>query len=893
MADSSEEEIININRRIRQPAKKGQGLEELFDEEEREIGVVEESIESVGYDERDSLFYEIFGTGEEYNYVYEEEEKESEASEPTIEEEDAEVDVDEIYKYVMSNSSVDPEPARLIVEALNKGYNIHFALLHGKVSSVGIEEGYEILDLLEEHKEFVKLRRELERQDGSELLRGICSLESLKLYPNYRKASCTELRPCKELLTVEEFCDNLRAKEMLHKPEYSDAFHLYEEEEELVRRMSLHPIFQHTIYRLYREQGTGDDILCVDRNRIREELVRFYCSGLTEEDEWDRYREKIVLEAVERVTAPGFFRKILMERKEKEGKRKALDEVIDRIVNGAVRRPISGSYICGMTLERKYVKAAMLDFEGNLVEACALREEQMEEVQGFLRKYMPYSVAVGGSSPAVMYLFRSLHEWNPVFVESHPAKLSARDAVQFCCNVARLVQCPEIEYSNLLALEYLYVQSELPATMLSKVIGRGILTALSIVGIDVNYLMLNKRTALVSLLGLSESFVSELGRYGHVARLEELKKLCAGPIEYANCAVYLRIFSEIFPGVSSTDILDSTPIHPKNYGLARTICAESGSHGEASRKSSSECVEDVLRSSKAALRSSLTGISLQPEDHDASVDSLLKTLINCDRPVFEGLPDHLVFVELTGITESLIGQAVDGRVFKCADTFFLVRPEKYNATVYVRKSPETPGVYLNQMVRVEISELTDFMLSYTGKLVEQAPQRGRTCRFTSHPLFRELDSRGAEEYLRSEEGPLVLRRSGKDGSPVLVLRIDDDIYIHIKVEEGEKYYHEGKEYDDIDELISKVARRILANVREIKKHKCFFGSEDEAYEYLREESPYIRYAFCLSRSHPGKLCLMIRRDRIFKEYLGVGERLSYDGRKFASLDEFMRYRKRL
>jgi transcription elongation factor SPT6 len=895
MADSSEEEIININRRLRQPVKRRKNLEELFDEEEEEPSVAEESIESFEYDERDSLFYEIFGTGEEYNYIYEGE-VEPEEPEQGAGKKEVEMDVDGACDYVLNNCSVDPKASRFIVETLIKGHNVHFALLHGKVDGVGIEEGYEIVDLLEEYKEFVRLRDELRGEDSDELLGAIGSLNSLRLYPSYRKACRTALKPCRELLTVEDFCDNLRFKEKLYESEQSDVFQRYEDEEALVRRMSLHPVFQHCVCRLYKEHGARDehDKLYVEESRVRGEITKFYCSDSTEENAWDEYRERIVLRAMERVKAPGFFRRILMDQKEREEKKKAFDEVVDRIVNGAVRRPVNGSYVCGMTLEKRHIKAAMLDFEGNLVEACALKEEQVEEVLEFLRKYAPYSVAVSGALPSIMYLVRNLHEWRPVFVENRVPRLLSRDSLQFCCNIARLVQCPEVEYSNLLAQGFLCVQSDLPADVLAEVTKRGILTALSIVGIDVNYLMLNKRRdALISLLGLSDAFIGNLSEYGHVTRLEELRKLCSDGVEYANCAVYLRVFPEIFPGVSNTEILDATPIHPKNYGLARAICAGAASYNEINEENPSGCVEEAFRNNKALLRSSFMGDLLRSGEHDVSVDSVFKTLISCDRPVFDGLPDHLVFVELTGITESLIGQVVEGRVFKCADTFFLVRPEKYNVTVYVRRMPEDAEVFPNEMVKVEINELTDFMLSYTGTLVRHVPQRNRACRFITHPLFRELNSQEAEEYLRSENQPFVLRRSGLDGSPVIVLRIEDDVYVHIKAEEREKYVYEGREFDDIDELISRAIRGIIVNVREIKKHQHYFSSEERASEYLNEEGPYIRYAFCLSRTYPGRLCFMVKRDRIYKEYLRIGEFLSYDGLRFSGLDDFMQYRKRM
>lgn len=894
MSDSSEEEI-NINRKDLHLGRK-RLLKDLFEEEEHEAS--EETISSVDYEDRESLFFEIFGTGEEYRYVLESEDQEQteEMEEVSIPHEDT-VNADEVYEYAMNNMKIDRDSLRKIVEHLHKGHSIHFALLHGGVEGVGIEEGYKVVDIFDEYRGFIALRDEMRRRYGDdELLQAIGSIRPLRWYSAYKKHLGKNLNVPDEILSAEDFCENIRKKKKIHEPKASSSFLDFAGEEELVRRISLHPIFRNALYTIFKTHGVRDAErgLRIDEGVVRRDLVEFCLSDISSDGPWNRCRERVIRDSVERAGREVIIPLVLKEMEEEELKKKVFEEAVDRVVNGSSGVLGDGSYVCGVTEEKKYLKAAVVNFSGDMVDCITVREGDKDELLKFLKRFTPCRVAVSGFSTSIRYLMKTLSSWSPVYVENKVARIKGEDAHAFCCNMARIIQCPEIEYSNMVERGIIYVEDEsLPRDTAAEMMKRGILTAASIVGVDINILLNNKRKAgLLSLLPISRTTKDSLSDIRYVMKLEDLQDLCKDEVEYNNLVTYLRIYPGVLSRVSGAEILDSTSVHPRHYAIARKLCARLCNE-ENAEETSLDPVRKVLDNDKELLRrlepkkSSLAG----PGD-EMAVD-IYNMLESSDRPVYAGLPDHLVFKDLTGCNENLAGKVVEGRVSKCGGTFYLVDSASTPATIYVRRDRGDPELFLNQLVTVKIEYVNDFLLSYTGRIATPEQKRPQHSRFVTHPLFRDLNSNESEKYLDSHSLSLLLRRSRKDGSPVMVLKISDDIYVHMKIQEAEKYHYKGGTYDDLDEFVSRMAKKILMNVRNIKNHRYYFEDEGKLLDYLTQGGNYIRYGFYLSRKYPGKLCMLYRNGSDHKEYITVEDSLLYNGRSFGTLDEFIRYRKSL
>ncbi|ADM11925.1 transcriptional accessory protein [Encephalitozoon intestinalis ATCC 50506] len=876
MNDSSSEEMININRRGNQTVRK-RILEDLFEEDQHEAS--SESISSIDYEDRNSLFYEIFGTGDEYRYILEDENSESteETNSGNVNALEYDpIDLDGVCEYAMNNMEIKPESLRKVIELLGKGYSIHFVLLHNGIEGISIEEGYKIVDIFDEYKEFANSKKRVEERYGSDpLFQSIKDIRALRWYYGYKKHLGKNLDLPGELLSAEEFCENIRTKKKIHEPLDSSSFPRFEEEGELIQRISLHPIFRSALEVIFKSYGVRNERneLEVRDEIIKRDLIDFYLSDISSEDPWNRYRESIVRSSVEKVSKEVVIPSILKKMEAEAMKKEIFLETIDRIVNGSIGIKGDGTYVCGVTKEKKYLKAVAVDFEGDLVDSITVKEDEENELLGFIEKFNPCCIAVSGFTTSIRYLMKTLSSWNPLYVEGRIAQMKSQDTYSFCCNIARIIQCPEIEYSDMLNKNIIYIQGLLPRNVIIETIKRGILTAISVVGVDANYLLNNKRKeGLISLIPVSNASKNNLFSLKNVAKLEDLKSLCENEVEYDNLTTYLRIYPGVFSGVSGGEPLDSTPVHPKNYSVARKLCGNTWKRELDNEKASAPSI---------------------PECSDPLAMDVYRALEDGERPIYSGFPDHLIFEELTGSNGSLVGKVIEGRISKCGNTYYLVSSDSTPASIYVRKTKGQEEFFLNQLVTVKIEYMNDYLLSYTASFTISGPKKPHHSRFMTHPLFKDLNSEESEKYLKKNSSSILLRRSRKDGTPVVVLRVTDSIYVHIKIQEAEKYYYKGNSYDDLDELISRVAKKMLTNVKNIKNHKYYFEDEEKLLDYLNQGGSYIRYGFFFSEKYPGKLCMMYRNGRNYKEYITVDDNLVYEGKSFENLDEFIKYRKSL
>lgn len=893
MNDSSSEEMINISRRGHHAVRK-RVLEDLFEEDDHDTS--EESISSIDYEDRDSLFFEIFGTGEEYGYVLESEGgelHEEPINSNVVGLEDESVDLNKVYEYATNNIKVNPESLKKVIELLGKGYNIHFVLLHNSIEDVGIEEGYKIVDIFDEYKEFVRLKKKMKEKYGDdELLQNIEGIHALGWYSGYKKHLSKDLGLPSELLSVEDFCENIRMKKKIHEPLDSSTFLRFDNEAELVQRISLHPVFKNALYVIFKNHGVRNERsgLEVRDDIIKRNLVDLYLSDISSDSPWNRCRERIVRSSIEKTGEDVIIPLVLKEMKLEERKKDVLIEAVDRIVNGSIGIKGEGTHVCGVTKEKKYLKAAVVNFEGDLVDCITVKEEEEDELLKFIEKFEPCCTAVSGYTTSIRYLMKSLLPWNPLYVENRIGQMKAEGTYSFCCNIARIIQCPEIEYSDMLNKDIVYIEEALPRNIMVEIIKRGILTAVSITGIDVNYLLNNKRKeGLLSLIGISDILKNNLSNLKYAAKLEDLQDLCENEKEYINLATYLRIHPDMFPRASGNEILDSTAVHPKNYTIARKLCTNLCGKESINGKTIDPIMK-ALGNEKEILK--VSGSNVLEYDDPLAIN-VYKTLLNSNRPTYSGLPDHLIFKELTGSDSDLIGKVIEGRISKCGTTYYLLNSDSTSASIYIKKSREQEELFLNQLVAVRIQYMNDFLLSYTATIVTSEKKKPYHSRFMTHPLFKGFNSEESERYLKDNSSSMLLRRSRRDGSPVVVLRVSGDIYVHIKIQEAEKYYYKGNSYEDLDEFISRTAKKMLTNFKNIKNHKYYFEDEEKLLEYLNQGGSYIRYGFCFSKKYPGKLCMMYRDGYNRKEYITVDDNLVYEGKNFGNLDEFVRYKKSL
>ncbi|KAK6090367.1 hypothetical protein P3W45_000724 [Vairimorpha bombi] len=248
------------------------------------------------------------------------------------------------------------------------------------------------------------------------------------------------------------------------------------------------------------------------------------------------------------------------------------------------------------------------------------------------------------------------------------------------------------------------------------------------------------------------------------------------------------------------------------------------------------------------------------------------------RPSFKGFPDSFVFKELINIKinsiQELLNKEVEGKIF-FVDEFYVLVNILNNVTCYVRS---TDKYYLNQMVKLRIIEINEPFLSFTGEIVSvNKPVQ----KIIKHPLLVNLNNKDAQNKLKESNEYFLLRQSTKDNKIIILLKLYQDIIVHIKLED----------YDNLDESVNKKVKNVLRCVSLIKRHKYFYADEDEAMSKISVYCEYIKYGFYFSREYPGRLCFMYNNHGISKEYLSVDEKIMYKGREYENLDEFIKYRK--
>ncbi|KAG0439510.1 Transcription elongation factor SPT6 [Dictyocoela muelleri] len=157
------------------------------------------------------------------------------------------------------------------------------------------------------------------------------------------------------------------------------------------------------------------------------------------------------------------------------------------------------------------------------------------------------------------------------------------------------------------------------------------------------------------------------------------------------------------------------------------------------------------------------------------VDNILKT------PAI-----FLNYKHLIDIFNELLNKAFfEATVHKKLNNCMLLFIGKSN--VFVKTNFE---LYPNELVFVVLKEIIYHSLSFSGEILRR---KNKIFRFIKHPLFKNFNSKEAEEYLVSENKLIVLRlsRSGEYG--VFTVKIEN-IFVHFRVDE---IYAQGKDYYNI------------------------------------------------------------------------------------------------
>ncbi|TBU20987.1 putative SH2 domain-containing transcription elongation factor [Hamiltosporidium tvaerminnensis] len=958
MSDSSEEQIFNRRRISKKHLKtEKKDLENLFNEDEEDITdfVEDDQIEYAEYDkeEMNTIFYEIFGTGDEYMYVLEENEEisaeknVSESSSESSVEIQEHFDLEEIVQWIQIRKEYPKKELDFFIQSLLENDFVHYILFHSLGVKFGIEEAYEIIDLYNEFKEFIKIKNMLLSKVNADELRNLNKFTKLNEVRDFSKYIFLKEKlsrfydPCCEtdlILSPNDFFENLLNKEKINEIQSENIpLDLFLETKGISKeyfknyhseRLSILPIFQPFILEYCLKNGKFDedlihnldiakindsDVLIVyDFENLLNEISKFYCIGT--EDQWNKLRKEIISDVIKKIDIKEIIKSYFIDEIKNKIKKNLFVNVIDRIINGGIERPKYQQHVFGVSNDFKNVKVSVVNHKGESVESKTLGMNQNQDWLELYEKYAPICIGVSGSDYNIKNIFFRLKEIIPdaniILVENDIFKILSSDTSNFCYNIGLRILYPEILIMKMLKsnlfCEFVKNQNYLNNDEIKKQVIRGLLTAMSIVGIDINLVIENKNChfLLETILGPKKTskFLKFTNENGFIEKLSVLDdKKIFNSVEFKNISTYFRIFPDLheFDTENVSDIIDSLSIHPTNYSYAKIFCTNLLKEQEIDDKQTQISLKKFVEDKKEVLDWGLAHVNTD-DTTSRAMFYISECILEPKRPIFEGSPDILIFNNLFPLYEKLINKIFEGRVVKVGDAFCIVSvvTENNNFSVFASKSNE---VFVNQFLKVKIEDINCSTLSFKGSLFVEEIKKVERLKFIEHSLFKNLNAKEAEKYLIDEKKPLIIRKSSRGNYAVITLKIFKDVFIHLRVDEiieNNKIFYIllGKKYDELDEILSTFIKSLLFNSKMIQEHDKYFDNEFDAQKYLKDsfDGVKVHYCFYFSRKYPGKVVFAyIGPNKILKEeYINLFEQLEFDNRKFNDIDEFLVYRKK-
>lgn len=949
MGDSSDEEIITRKQKASSHLRK-QNLENLFAKKE------ESSEESTDYESESLPEYintasnatlrEIFGTGKEYAYLLDPSPSKvdvvaPERKEPSVAK-DFTLDASEVVLFVVENIRVKAKYDEIesLVALLLEGACVQFIVMHTTAASLQIHDVYKIHDLVEYYKGNMRVVEEC-RSMGTFNLGTISYLKSLrKLRCPFDQKSVFD--PVL-FLTPEQLRDNFEAHERVHAPVDTDTtpeslceslgIHEAEMVRFLSRQIGCSSFFKEEVVKwafangevsyvektqntqsyangvpqketnrmrlgideyTHKIQGnTTDYEVFVPHDRLLSHVMEFYTNG--HGSPWNELRARVMRDALNSFNYTHAVRGRIEDLHKENLKISLFNNLVDRIVNGRAEVQGHKAFFMGMAMENRHVTSSVVNYLGDLVEQKIVNATEMGTLTEQMRKYNIRDVYTTGTHPTQAKLFFKIFKTtfpgiNLFYVESRVLKKypTSKDFTQ---NIVRMVISPETEYAHLLqnnvVLDLIPATTGLTHKEKNVVLERALTTSLSVVGVDVNVLSSHERSRVLLkyIPGLENS--AQIINHGFFERLHTIRdRELLSERDFRNAATFLRVFPHFHVQSANFDILDALPVHFNNYQYARMCCAAVLGHEEIEDENTSKVVEEILKCKEKLLE-----FDLKPFEQNTELYSIIEFCVNVlaeNKKYFDGLPDELIFDDLIGSPDMSI--LYEGRVVKRSPAFYIVDVGNEFA-VFVKRTGE---LHLNQFVRVSLLKKNFETLSFEGCIAGEIRQRSATKeRFVKHPLFRNLNFAEAEGELRQGTEDFLLRKASREGYFVLVIKFTDEIFVHVRVEEGvDHYVCSNRHFEDVDEIISAYVMPTLRNLRTIKSHKNYFSSAEEAEIYLSNfDRSKVIYSFYFSTKYAGKLVFAFNDGRITEEYISVSDVLVYDKREFESLDGFLAYRK--
>jgi len=856
----------------------------------RNAGISDESSTSEIFDSSDAavgdfepLFFEIFGEGNEYDYIYKKKTAEPE-KQPTRTE--SVLAPSECYTQVKCFTrgfnqlfkDLDSE----IVKNLMSGYSPEYLALHrGKMT---VRELYFIKDVIEE----------LESSSGQDTQRAECKLVT----PG--------------LLLLSEFITNLETLESVYTPvgsidlpfaltaqrtksewdydeiqglepeapvatvEENDRIRICEHFKKTIAQIASNPVFAKRVF-----YSTVVSILepasCESSVHSLRYLQKLYCKGSGDIN--DQIRSLIIQKAFEAVAVN---RTVVEKRLIQQGIHPApggLQELVDLIFSlRSCDGPCAGVY-----LDKSLFSVVKIDQDGNFTESAVFKEHEMPALQTFLDGVT--NVCLTSTSPAVRFALQNAGV-NFLYVPRRLSFFEDYKELSIPYNIALAVQNPILYFTRLwynISNRYPVLNYRSSDTWMLE---RAIHIACATCRLDwINTITHRFGFMLLKMLNLDVS-----DPYFNLEKLDTLESLK----EIFDDATYCNICT-FFNLLSSKNPLDRLLIHPTNYSMA-VVLFKSAYHslkntGESAIINQSDF--DLEKNKDEIVQLFVSNPALLSEYSPGYVDDDMKMLFNIRLTIlqagaarFSGASDDQIFCDVVPQLDR--EKTYAGTIVKVGVDFYLCQAA--NVTVFIKKAEE---LVLNQIVKVNIIEESPATLSYVGKIVNDVSAYAD--KFRSHALFRDMPYDMLEAHMKQTNSSIAVRPSSTPGHCCVVCKVENDIFLTFKLSENIdlanghaiSYVFKDNSYTRIDTFINDYVKRVYKLIQSVVSFKYYFQSAEQAKKYLSEPGEYVKYAIVLSREAPGYVEFLLEGKRVFVKI--EGGRLALRDRSFENIDEFIRF----
>lgn len=893
MTDSSDDEIIQRKRpNIRKP--------QYVSDSSISEGIVSDSEAMEG--DFEPLFFEIFGNGDEYNYIYKEKKEEKNENTIILNEISPSDCFNYISKYYSGFKSIFQGLTQKCVKDLIDGYSPEYLAFH--MNQMTVKELYYTKHLIEEFRKYSSHSNrsvDLDTYTSVVLYNGIqpninfpgilniseymqnlinyeCVItprERIDVPFSFSASSSRESGWGDDDLPFLEF-----APATIQNFSASDIENLLNFFKKIISQISSNSLF---IDRVFKSKTV--ELLDLDNSRSSTFSLRFlqklFCSGNGGTD--DMIRNFIIEQAYNSVNInKRDIERPLITSGLINGPN-SLQEIVNIIVSMQGK---PGSY-AGIYYDLGLFSVVKIDDLGNVTNTSVFRDFQTPELQVYLQDVN--NVILSSSTPNVKYLMQNT-DINFMYL---PKKFSLFNdqkelSIPYC--IALAVQNPVLYFSKVLY----NLRNRITVNFTSEfsIADQSLLERAIFISCAMH--KLDWKATLQHKFGYTFFNILQINLTDKNLNVENLNKLenlaqVFDEVKYANVCTFFNL-------EDSDNSLDKTYVHPNNYSKASTICLG------AYHKLLNDASDAILNYEKFDIykdQAKITEVivnqpeliqyfkvpAAMPEDEKVKLTQLKNIIMRSKEITFSGSSDLQIFNDVVPHIEQ--NKEYSGTISKIGTDFFLCNVN--NATVYVKKACE---LSTNQIVKIKVISKTPDMLSYEGVVNEE--ENTVVDRFRTHPLFKCLDQRSLEKYMELNSHTVLIRPSSTTSHCVVVCKLDNELFYSIKLKEcyeNAKFCYEfkDKKYPSIDNFIETYVRPIYLHLSKVMSFKYYFKTQREALEYLHLPGEYVKYCVLLSKEALGYLEFLILGKKFYVKL--DGSKLAFKNHSFNSLEEMISFLK--